>query len=92
MTHHHKAEIDMAPSSCDGYLFFKRLGRNLVGLSATYVDDYLRAGTPQFIKCSSLTGKRFESRKAMGVICVSLDWEHIQKDPVKSYRNHLSIR
>jgi Reverse transcriptase (RNA-dependent DNA polymerase) len=66
MTHHHKAELGMTPSSCDGYLFFKRLGSNLVGLSATYADDSLRAGTPQFFKFSSLTGKRFESRKSMG--------------------------
>jgi hypothetical protein len=43
LTDHHLTGIQFEQSPIDLSLFFKRIGRRLVGLSRTYVDDLLRA-------------------------------------------------
>jgi hypothetical protein len=62
LNEHHKRDLGMTQSGIDGSLFFKQLGSNLIGLSATYVDDTLRAGTPRFVKDAELTGQIFDSK------------------------------
>jgi hypothetical protein len=59
---HRRVDLNMTQSAGDGSLFFRRLGDNLLGLSATYVDDSLRAGTPEFTDAVTLTGKKFDSK------------------------------
>jgi hypothetical protein len=60
---HHQKDIHMTPTVTDGSLFSLRLAENLFGMSATYVDDSLRAGTPAFLKISKATGENFQSRQ-----------------------------
>jgi hypothetical protein len=47
LTAHHLTGIQFEQSAIDLSLFFKRIGRRLVGLSGTYVDDLLRAAHPE---------------------------------------------
>jgi hypothetical protein len=46
---HHRMDLHMTPTVSDGSLFFLRVAENLIGMSATYVDDSLRAGIPAVI-------------------------------------------
>jgi hypothetical protein len=62
---HHRKDLHMTPTVTDGSLFFLRLAENLIGMSATYVDDSLRAGTPAFLKIAKATGEKFQSRQPM---------------------------
>jgi Reverse transcriptase (RNA-dependent DNA polymerase) len=47
LTAHHLTGIQFEQSAIDLSLFFKRIGRRLVGLSGTYVDGLLRAAHPE---------------------------------------------
>jgi hypothetical protein len=60
---HHRMDLHMTPTVTDGSLFILRVAENLIGMSATYVDDSLRAGTPAFLQISKATGEKFQSRK-----------------------------
>jgi hypothetical protein len=57
LTGHHRSELKMTQSTGDSSLFLRRLLQNLIGLSATYVDDTLRTVTPQLERESALTSK-----------------------------------
>jgi hypothetical protein len=45
LVHHHLTELDMTQTASGFSLFWRRVGIDLVGLSACYVDDVLQAGT-----------------------------------------------
>jgi hypothetical protein len=60
MSGHHKRDLKMTPTISDSSLFFKR-DASLIGLSATYVDDSLRAGNQEFALDSQKTAQLFES-------------------------------
>ena len=53
----------MTPTVTDSSLFFLRMEDILIGMSATYVDDFLRAGTSDFIRLSKATRDKFQSKK-----------------------------
>jgi hypothetical protein len=46
LTDNHLTRLQFEKSHIELSLFFKRIGRRLVGLSGAYVDDLLRAGHP----------------------------------------------
>ena len=45
----------------DPLLYFSFLNDHLSGINASYVDDLLRAGTPDFKEQSQITHRRFET-------------------------------
>ena len=57
---HHAKDLGMVSSKLDPALYFKVEHSKLVGLSGTYVDDILRAGTPEFRELANKTHERFE--------------------------------
>lgn len=62
---HHVKNLNMSATAGDHFLLFKRVANRLVGLSGSYVDDILRAGTPSFLKESySSTSSRFQTKPA----------------------------
>ena len=64
----HKKELKMSQAEGDSSLFFERIGDRLTGLSGTYVDDILRAGTKSFrMDVSKATSKAFDSKPAQKV-------------------------
>jgi hypothetical protein len=56
-------DLHLTPTVTDGSLVFLRVAENLIGMSAIYVDDSLRADTPAFLNISKATGEKFQSRK-----------------------------
>jgi hypothetical protein len=62
LTDHHRRDLKMTQTVTDGSLFFLRIAENLIGMSATYVDDTLRAGSPSFVEIAKATGQKFQSR------------------------------
>lgn len=63
MKHHLVQQMGMTPTLGDKSFFFKHIRDELHGLCATYVDDALQAGDPQYIQQSKTTEKVFECRK-----------------------------
>jgi len=60
---HHLQELNMEQSSGDFSLFVKRIADGLVGLSGTYVDDIMRAGTVRFeTDITKNTSKPFDTK------------------------------
>ena len=57
---HHRKDLGMTPFKLDPALYYLLADGLLKGLSRTYVDDLLRAGTPQFRKLSQKTNETFE--------------------------------
>ena len=62
MSKHIRDDLEMKSTTGDISLFFKTIGNDLVGLTGTYVDDSLSAGTPEFENLTSKTMEMFESR------------------------------
>ena len=55
-------DLGMKASKIDRSLSFKHDDRGrLIGINASYVDDLLRAGTPDFRKICKITNERFET-------------------------------
>lgn len=50
INHHHLSDLEMEQITTDLALYLKFMGDRLVGLSGAYVDDLLRAGTPELSK------------------------------------------
>jgi Reverse transcriptase (RNA-dependent DNA polymerase) len=48
LTRFHLTELSMEQATGDFALFFRGIADRLVGISATYVDDILQAGTKEF--------------------------------------------
>ena len=48
MSNHIRDDLETKSTTVDISLFFKTSGNDLVGLTVTYVDDSLSAGTPEF--------------------------------------------
>ena len=48
LNNHLEKELGMKLSVTEGVLFFKKVGDKLAGLCATFVDDFLQAGTEEF--------------------------------------------
>lgn len=63
MTNHLKEDLGMVQTALDISLFFKKIGERLVGISGTYVDDGIHAGTEEFLAECDKTQSKFESRK-----------------------------
>lgn len=60
---HIKNDLKMSEALSDYSLFFKRSRDELIGLSGTYVDDIISAGTKQFEKNAEKTSQRFDCKK-----------------------------
>ena len=60
---HHRDDLEMQPLKSDAAVFIKRINERLIGLSATYVDDLLRAGTPQFRTLCRKTHELFDAKE-----------------------------
>ena len=54
-------DLHLTPTKTDPSLYFAYANGELTGLSGFYVDDLLRAGTPEFRTSSSKTHMRFET-------------------------------
>lgn len=62
---HQENDLSITSSTGDHSLFFKLISNRLVGLSASYVDDILRAGTHEFNSFSlSSTCGRFSTKES----------------------------
>lgn len=59
---HITKELGMEPTIGDSAFFYKNDGGRLVGMTTTYVDDALQAGTPGFSKLVEKTEKEFECK------------------------------
>lgn len=60
----------MSATTGDHSLLFKRVRNRLIGLSRTYFDDMLRAGTPSFLSEFHLsTSSRFQTEPAETAPC-----------------------
>lgn len=61
---HQERDLEMNKTIGDSSLFFKRISNRLVGLSGSYVDDILRAGTPSFLSDSmKITSSKFNTKE-----------------------------
>lgn len=58
----------MTPTTGDSAFFYKNESGKLVGMTATYVDDALQVGTPDFSKMVEKTEKEFE--------CMPREYDH----------------
>lgn len=67
LTEQHLKELNMEQATGDFSLFFKRVLDKLTGLSGTYVDDILRAGTKGFENTSTTATCCFDSKSAEAV-------------------------
>ena len=54
-------DLHLIPTKTDPSLYFAHANGEIIGLSGSYVDDLLRAGTPEFRTSSSRTHVRFET-------------------------------
>jgi Reverse transcriptase (RNA-dependent DNA polymerase) len=61
LRHHHVHDLQMEPLDADPSLYFRSLGKRLIGLSGVYVDDMLRCGTPDFLRYSKTTSRIFDA-------------------------------
>lgn len=55
-------DIEMVPTTCDEALFYKRNGDILIGTCATFVDDSIHGGNPEYCKATEETEKKFRCR------------------------------
>ena len=60
---HHREDLQMQPLKSDAAVFIKRINEKLIGMSATYVDDLLRAGTPEFRALCRKTHVLFDAKE-----------------------------
>lgn len=67
---HHKKELGMKPLRSDPALYTKLQNGRINGLSGTYVDDILRAGTFEFRNFCLKTNQRFEMAPNNELPCV----------------------
>lgn len=59
---HITEQLGMTPTIGDAAFFYKNEGGRLVGLTSTYVDDALQAGTSDFSRSVERTEKEFECK------------------------------
>eukprot|EP00171_Calliarthron_tuberculosum_P023641 IDg23641t1 len=57
---HHRNDLGMTPFRSDPALYYTKSNGLLIGLSGGYVDDLLRAGSPEFDSISAKTHAKFE--------------------------------
>ena len=60
---HHTLDLKMSHLKSDPSFHFIKSGNTLSGISGTYVDDLLRAGTENFKQLSSKTNQRFDMKQ-----------------------------
>ena len=61
LRHHHTSDLGMLSLASEPALFYHAIGDRLNGLSGCYVDDMLRAGTPEFFDDAAITSKTFDT-------------------------------
>ena len=61
LRHHHTSDLGMLALASEPALFYRSIGDRLIGLSGCYVDDMLRAGTPDFYGDANATSSTFDT-------------------------------
>ena len=59
---HITEDLGMQPCVGDSAMFYRSENDELIGMTATYVDDALQAGTPGFLDLVTATEKKFECK------------------------------